>query len=99
MKKAGFYPIIHHQTNHISRLIRRLILVALWVFVSLIIFANIGFHLRWYSDNLVSLYLLLNLRPHADTQLFWLMGSLLIAVWGYGLYRWHRLTHTTEVTK
>ena len=95
MKKKGFYPIIRHRTSNFSRLIRYGVLVALWFFVFLIIYANVGFHLRWYSDNLVSLYLLFNLQTHADTQLFWLMGILFLVVCGYALYRWHQITHTT----
>lgn len=92
MKIPNFDPIVRHQTSRASRIIRATILIALWLFVALIVFANISFTLGWYSDGLVSLYLLLNLQPHANNDIFILIGLLLLIVPAYCGWRWVQLT-------
>ncbi|WP_143462560.1 hypothetical protein [Levilactobacillus enshiensis] len=88
MKKAPFDPIIRHQTSRGKRCIRFLILITLWLFVALIVVANVSFSLGLYSDTLVSLYLLLNLQPHAAHHILALIGWLLIIVPLFCGWRW-----------
>lgn len=92
MKNPNFDPIVRHQTNRTSRILRTVILIALWLFIALVVFANISFSLGWYSDGLVSLYLLLNLQPHANNAILLLIGVLLLVVPAYCGWRWTRLT-------
>ncbi|WP_261810095.1 hypothetical protein [Levilactobacillus humaensis] len=88
MQKQPMDPIIRHQTSRFSRYVRGLVLTALWGFVAMIVLANISFKAGWYSDTLVSLYLLFNLKAHADDHLLALMGLLLILVPIYAGWRW-----------
>ncbi|MFC6290281.1 hypothetical protein [Levilactobacillus angrenensis] len=92
MKNPNFDPIVRHQTSRGSRVLRAVILIALWLFIALVVFANISFSLGWYSDGLVSLYLLLNLQPHANNAILILIGVLLLIVPAYGCFRWVHLT-------
>ncbi|WP_125764780.1 hypothetical protein [Levilactobacillus mulengensis] len=92
MKLQNFDPVIRHKTSRTSRVIRAILLIVLWVFVALVVFANISFSLGWYSDGLVSLYLVLNLQPHANNSLLILIGILLLIVPVYCGWRWHQLT-------
>ncbi|MFC6260479.1 hypothetical protein [Levilactobacillus fujinensis] len=91
MKKTPFNPVIRHKTSRLSRYMRGLILIMLWLFVGLIVVANISFSLGLYSDDLVSLYLLLNLQPHAAHHILALIGWLLVIVPLYCGWRWLRL--------
>jgi hypothetical protein len=92
VKNPKFDPIVRHQTSRASRICRAVILIALWLFIALVVFANISFSLGWYSDGLVSLYLLLNLQPHANNAILMLIGVLLLIVPIYGGLRWAHLT-------
>jgi len=92
MQKKSFKPIVRHQTSQWSRFGRGIILVGLWTFVVAVLLANVSFSLGWYSDTLVSLYLLLNLRLHANDHLLVLIGLLLILVPSYCGWRWIQLT-------
>ncbi|AYM01979.1 hypothetical protein [Levilactobacillus yiduensis] len=92
MKNPNFDPIVRHQTSRTSRILRAVVLIALWLFIALVVFANISFSLGWYSDGLVSLYLLLNLQPHANNAILLLIGVLLLIVPVYCGWRWTRLT-------
>ncbi len=83
---------MRHQTSRLSRVIRAIVLIALWLFVALVVFANISFTLGWYSDGLVSLYLLLNLQPHANNSILLLIGLMLLIVPVYCGWRWVHLT-------
>ncbi|WP_367295429.1 hypothetical protein [Levilactobacillus yonginensis] len=87
-KQTNFDPVIRHQTGHTSHLIRIIILIALWIFVALVVCMNIAFKLGIYSDSLVSIYLLLNLTPHANDGFLALIGCLLIIAPIYCIYRW-----------
>ncbi|KRK88155.1 hypothetical protein FC99_GL000644 [Levilactobacillus koreensis JCM 16448] len=91
MKNTPFNPVIRHQTSRRSHWLRCLILVTLWLFVGLIVVANISFSLGLYSDDLVSLYLLLNLQPHAARHILMLIGWLLIVIPIFCGWRWHQL--------
>lgn len=91
MAKEPMSPIIRRQTSWLSRWIRAIILVALWAFIGLVVVANIGFNLGWYSDTLVSLYLLFNLKAHANTGLLMIIGLLLIVIPLYCGWRLYRL--------
>ena len=92
-KREKFAPIIRRQTSWRSRSTRGLVLVALWGFIALVVLANIGFSLGWYSDSLVSLYLLFNLKVHGDNQLLVFIGWLIVLTPVYCGWRWHRLSH------
>jgi len=91
MKNTPFDPVIRHQTSRLSHWLRVLILTTLWLFVGLIIVANISFSLGLYSDDLVSLYLLLNLQPHAAHHILVLIGWLLVIVPLFCGWRWLRI--------
>lgn len=92
-KRTRFSPIIRRQTSWHSRSTRGLVLVALWGFIALVVLANLGFNLGWYSDSLVSLYLLFNLKLNGDHQLLFLIGCLAVLTPIYCAWRWHRLSH------
>ena len=47
----------------------------------------------WYSDSLVSLYLLFNLKVHGDNQLLVFIGWLIVLTPVYCGWRWYRLSH------
>lgn len=92
MSRNSFDPIVRHRTSRRSQIVRGIILIVLWAFVIGVVLANLSFVLGWYSDPLVSLYLLLNLKIHANDHLMLLIGLLLIVVPSYCVWRWIHLT-------
>ena len=92
-KREKFSPIIRRQTSWHSRSTRGLVLVVLWGFIALVVLANLGFSLGWYSDSLVSLYLLFNLKVHGDSNLLFFIGWLIILTPIYCGWRWYHLSH------
>lgn len=94
MKKKAFNPVIRLKTSLTRRIIRQVFLLVIWSFIALVVLASLGFHLGWYSDDLVSLYLLFNLTIHSTSHLVLIMGGLLIIVVIYSIYRWRHLVRS-----
>ena len=91
-REDKFSPIIRRDTTWRSRGTRGVILVVLWGFIALVVLANLGFGLGWYSDSLVSLYLLFNLKVHGDIQLLLFIGILAVLTPIFCGWRWYRLS-------
>ena len=97
MQKKPASPIIRRQTSLRSQLFRLVILIALWAFIGLVVVTNLGFSLGWYNDTLVSLYLLFNLKVHANSAFLVLILGLLIIVPLYCVGRWLHLRQEGRV--
>lgn len=91
MRRTPASPIIRRQTSFGSRLLRAVVLIALWGFIALVVVTNLGFSLGWYNDTLVSLYLLFNLKAHANSAFLLLALGLIIIVPLYCAWRWLHL--------
>lgn len=91
MQKTPVSPIIRRHTSLSRQILRLVILIALWAFIGLVVVINLGFSLGWYNDTLVSLYLLFNLKVHANSAFLLLILGLLVIVPLYCVGRWLHL--------
>ncbi|GLB47243.1 hypothetical protein WR164_12220 [Philodulcilactobacillus myokoensis] len=78
--------------NSILKTILHLISFAiLWAFVIFIIFINLGFIFGYYSDTMVSFYLVLNLDKVLYTKLILALITLIVIMVIYCLFRFRHL--------